>query len=161
MLGCLNSWYMQQFWFKLTKKCQPTCSTLCTMWDSYTPSQVMIELNATCLLGGSSDPEEYPFNRDMINLQMTKDPQSNPMRSQSAERFEGKTKFNSSYGTTYKGSEPPFPLSTCWTFQHGQTCFGCDWPDTHKCCHCQGAHPGSKCYRNNRDAHNSAIQYQQ
>ena len=107
----------------------------------------------------ASDPQEYPFDRDMIDLQMRCEKKKERVAqgysgsNQYSVRQEGKPRSDTGYSTPYsRNSEPPFPYGTCWAFQRGQNCPGCDWPDTHKCCHCQGAHPGSKCFKNNRNA---------
>ncbi len=40
-----------------------------------------------------------------------------------------------------------FPTGTCWKFQRGEACPGCNWQDGHRCCvpDCGGSHPASRC----------------
>lgn len=92
-----------------------------------------------------SDPNRYPFTRDLVNLQLNCAP-SNPLATPKPPQPKpARPPYKSNQ---YDRNQPPFPFGTCWTYQFGKKCSGCDWPEEHKCCYCGGDHGGISCRKN-------------
>lgn len=93
----------------------------------------------------ASNPNLYPFDRDLVVLQLkcqTKNPSVDSYKKQESKR---PSNFQSPQYKKKERIEPPFPFGTCWTFQRGEYCSGCEWKEGHKCCYCGGKHAGSRC----------------
>ena len=93
----------------------------------------------------ASNPSQYPFDRDLVVLQLKC--QTKPTIPESSKKHENKRmgNFQSSQHRKKERLEPPFPFGTCWTYQRGEYCPGCEWKEGHKCCYCGGRHAGCRC----------------
>ncbi len=97
-----------------------------------------------------SNPKLYAFEVDVWKIQnlCRIDKNSRLTKPNKFDRKPATTTSSSHYNRNapYKPtSDQSFPKDTCWKFQRGEYCPGCNWKGGHKCCWCQGGHPGSRC----------------